>query len=292
MAASADYWRGVALTGLGAVILSPDALLFKMLEADLWTAAFWRLSLMGCAVAAFVIVWRGRSLVADLRALGWALPVVTACICLSNLGFLYALTHTTAADTLAMLATAPIFAALFAIVIGERPPTRTWIAAGAVAIGIAVIFDASFDADAWKGNLAAAGVAVAVGVWFTVSRAKAPVPTTPALALSCFVAAAIAVTMADSLAPPPGDWPILLALGLVVLPVSLTLITLGPQRLPAAEVGLLMLLETALGPLWVWLALAETPSPETLFGGGLIVGALVAHSLAAWRGQRRRSATP
>lgn len=282
------YWRGMALTGLGAIILSPDAMLFRLLEGGFWTSAFWRLLLMGLAVAALSIVWRRGALMGDLRALGWALPATAACIAVSNLGFVYAVEHTSVADTLAIIATAPVFAAGFAILIGERPPLRTWIAAGVIAVGLAVILDAGFSAETWKGNLAALVVAVAVGVWFTIGRAKAPIPLTPALALSCFVAAGISAGMADTLAPPAGDWPWLLLLGLVVLPVSLTLITLGPRTLPAAEVGLLMLLETAIGPIWAWFVLQEAPSAATWTGGGLIVGALAAHSLAAREAHRRR----
>lgn len=288
MADPRDYWRGILLTGLGAVILSPDAVLFRLLEGPFWTSTFWRLFLMGLAVTAFTVVWRRGSILSDLRAIGWALPVVAGCMAISNLGFVYAVSNTTVADTLAILATAPIFAATFAIAIGEPPPLRTWIAAAAIAAGIAIIFDAGFSAETWKGNLAALVVAVVVGVWFVVGRAKAPTPLTPCLALSCFASAAISAYLADSLVPPATDWPKLAALGLFVLPVSLTLITLGPRRLPAAEVGLLLLLETALGPIWAWLVIHETPSPATMMGGGLIIGTLVVHSLAARHGQRRR----
>ena len=52
------YWIGVLLTGLGAVVLSPDALLFRLLESDLWTAAFWRLLLMGLTIMAALVVIR------------------------------------------------------------------------------------------------------------------------------------------------------------------------------------------------------------------------------------------
>lgn len=284
-----QYWLGVALTAGGVVILSPDALLFRLLDSSLWTAAFWRLFLMGCAVSLIVIVTKRGRLPAELKAIGWALIPAALCMGVSNLGFVFALTHTSVADTLAILATAPVFAAFFAILLGETPPLRTWVAAGVIAIGIWVIFDASFGLDAWKGNLAALTVAICAAIYFTICRLRQTVDMTPALALSALLSAGVAAAMADTLIPPASDWPPLLALGLFVMPVSLTLITLGPRRLPVAEVSLLMLLETALGPLWVWLALGETPSRATLFGGGLILSALIAHGLAAWREQRSRN---
>ena len=70
-------------------------------------------------------------------------------------------------------------------------------------------------------------------------------------------------------------------LGLVVSPVSFLLISQGPRYLPAAEVGLLMLLELVFGTLWVWLALSEAPTVNAFIGGGLLLATMVAHSLWA-----------
>jgi len=289
MTARKDYWLGIGLTALGAIILSPDALLFRLLQADLWTAAFWRLLLMGSALSAFLLITRRRRLLADIRALGALALPAALCMTICNLGFVYALSHTSVAVTLALIATAPAFAALFSLMLGERPPLRTWMACAAIAAGIWIIFDASIEQDAWRGAAAAGLVAVAVAAYFTIGRARKSVDMTPALAISGLISASIAACMATSIAPPDGDLPILCLMGLVVMPVSLTLITLGPRRLPAAEVSLLMLLETALGPLWVWLALNETPSRAALIGGCVIVGALTLHGLAAWKAERRRS---
>ena len=69
-------------------------------------------------------------------------------------------------------------------------------------------------------------------------------------------------------------------LGIGILPISSTLITLGPRYLPAPEVGLILLLEAILGPLWVWLIIKESPSIQTLIGGILILAALAWMSTA------------
>ncbi|NJN06071.1 MAG: EamA family transporter, partial [Rhodobacteraceae bacterium] len=79
------------------------------------------------------------------------------------------------------------------------------------------------------------------------------------------------------------DLALLLVLGLVIMPVSFGLITAGPRYLPAAEVGLLMLLETVLGPLWVWLVIGETPASGTFLGGAIVLTTLVVHSLVGLR---------
>ena len=71
--------------------------------------------------------------------------------------------------------------------------------------------------------------------------------------------------------------------GAVVLPVSFVALTVGPGYIPAAEVSLLLLLETVLGPVWVWLVLDEEPSPTALWAGVGLVLVLVVHSILGWR---------
>jgi len=70
---------------------------------------------------------------------------------------------------------------------------------------------------------------------------------------------------------------------LIINPLAFFLITLGPMRIPAAEVGMLMLLETAAGPLWVWLVLSEEPTSAALQGGTVVIATLLLHSIYQWR---------
>jgi drug/metabolite transporter (DMT)-like permease len=74
------------------------------------------------------------------------------------------------------------------------------------------------------------------------------------------------------------DLVLLATMGLVMLPLALGLIALGPRLIPPPEVGLLILLESILGPLWVWLVIGEVPALQTFFGGVLILGTLVVHT--------------
>ncbi|EWG98608.1 hypothetical protein Q427_29635 [Halomonas sp. BC04] len=80
---------------------------------------------------------------------------------------------------------------------------------------------------------------------------------------------------------------LLVLLCLVLLPLGFTLIQRGPLYLPAAEVGLLMLMEVVVGTLWVWWILAERPAPVALVGGGLVLGTLLAKGLYERRIERR-----
>jgi drug/metabolite transporter (DMT)-like permease len=224
-----------------------------------------------------------------MKRLGWALPAAAACWAISNLGFIFALNYTTVADTLAIIATAPIFAAIFGRVIGEKLAMRTWVAALGIAAGIAIIFEANIKSETVMGALAAFATAISIALFFIIGRVKSNQDLTPALGLSAGLTAIFAILMTDTLLPIASDWPNLIFVGLFLLPVSLILITLGPRRLPAAEVGLLMLLETALGPIWAWVVLGEIPQNPTIMGGFLIVGALLAHGAAAWLSQNQQT---
>ncbi len=108
----------------------------------------------------------------------------------------------------------------------------------------------------------------------------------PGTAVGGLVAAAIALPLADPLSPQGIDIFWIGLLGLVVIPIAFGLITTGPRYLPAPEVGLIMLLETVLGPIWVWIALGEEPPPMSLVGGAIVIVALAVHSLVRLRQQQ------
>jgi drug/metabolite transporter (DMT)-like permease len=72
-------------------------------------------------------------------------------------------------------------------------------------------------------------------------------------------------------------------MGLYMLPVGTALMFLGPRYIPAPEVGLLLLLESILGPVWVWLALGEEPGSSTLLGGAIVLSTLAINTVWALR---------
>ena len=85
------------------------------------------------------------------------------------------------------------------------------------------------------------------------------------------------------------DLAVLALLGLVILPLALTLFIAGARTAPAAEVALMALLETVLGPLWAWLGVGEVPSARALAGGALVIAAIVTNAaLALAEGRTRR----
>ena len=105
----------------------------------------------------------------------------------------------------------------------------------------------------------------------------------PAVGLGLLTAAVLALPLAAFPAVAPLQWLWIALGGLVVVPFGLMLLTLGPRYLAAPEVAMLLLLETVVGPFWVWLVLAEEPGTRSLIGGAIIVTALFVHALVRLR---------
>ncbi|SVD23340.1 uncharacterized protein METZ01_LOCUS376194, partial [marine metagenome] len=220
-----------------------------------------------------------------LGAAGLAVAVIYA---LNKISFVFAVDHTQVANVLIILASTPLIAALLSIVIlKEHISKPTWAAIITGMTGVVIVVGDGFQAGTWLGDIFAFINAFALAVMFIIIRHHKHVNMIPAAALGAALSAIIAAPFADPMSVAPGNWGLLLLLGFVVLPLSFGLITLGPRTVPAPEVALLMLLETALGPLWVWIVINEIPSETTFIGGVVVISAVVLQS--AWRLRPLRS---
>lgn len=284
-----DHLKGLVITTLGVLVLTPDSLLVRLIQIDPWTMVFWRGLLMFLAIGGFTLAYYRGEAPARLRATGRAGVAAVALFGTGTVLFVLALYNTSVANVLVIVAASPLIAAVYSrLFLAEPVALRTWAAIAAAIAGIAILASDSARGGTILGDLAALGTAACVGIGFSVVRHARARNMVPAMAVSGLVSALVALPLAAP-ASVPGDqiW-LLLLLGLVVLPVSFGLLTLGPRYITAPEVGLIMLLETVLGPLWVWLVLTEEPSTHALVGGAVVIVALVGHSLAGLRAHRSR----
>jgi len=192
------------------------------------------------------------------------------------------------------VATVPIFSALFGLVLmGERTGRATWITIAAVSVGIVLAVIGGHEAAGLSaatvfGALAGLGVAAALALNFTVLRAQTHLPILLLIGVGAWLVGAIGWTVQGPAAMWEGQvWAIVLT-GSVVLPLSFFALSLAARYTPAANVSLLLLLETVLGPLWVWLALGEPITAAMLAGGAIVVGSLAVYLIfprlvARWR---------
>ena len=281
------HLKGVLLTTAGILILSPDALLLRLIGADIWTLLFWRGLLCAIGLVGITLLLDRSDGFRRLFAIGRPELQIIAVNASMHVLFVLAILNTTVANVLVIMSISPLLGAILSrFVLGEPVARRTWYTTVAVFIGLVLVFSQSLGGGTLVGDLSAFAVAVLLACNFVLLRRYRKVSMIPAVAWSMAVTAVIAWPLAIPASLDDMGWVYTLLLGLAILPVSSALITLGPRHLPAPEVGLIMLLETLLGPLWVWLVIREVPSTETLIGGAMILVALAWMSIAAIRNSR------
>jgi len=278
--ALSPHAKGLAITGGGVLVLSPDALLLRLLEVDAWTTIFWRSLLMALALAAVLALWSRGRVWRPFRAVGrWGL-LSSVFYGVSATFFVYSINHTDVAHTLIILAATPLVAALGSrALLKERVAPETWIATILTLGGIALVVAESFGRGTLGGDLAAFLVVLAQAGNFITLRHRKAVNMVPATALGGLWSA-LAVLLLGLAAPASlrgDDVAIMAVLGLVVVPLAFGLITIGPRFITAPEVGLLFLVETILGPLWVWWVLGEAVGALALLGGGIVIVTLAVY---------------
>jgi drug/metabolite transporter (DMT)-like permease len=279
-----DYRRGLAMSALGMVIISPDVLLLRLIqETATWDIVFWRTLFQGAALLGWLAL-RGERPLARIAGMGrWGL---LSALCLSGgqIGFVLAVANTSAANTLVLLATMPLFgAALGWMFLRERVAPRTRVAILVALAGILTIFADSLGRGGVVGDGFAIGTALLYAVNLVILRRTGDAIVLPSVALAGLISALIALPQAQPLSVPLPDLAVLAWLGLVELPLALVLFFSGTRSVPAAEVALMSLIETALGPYLVWLGIDEAPTPAAFVGGALVIGAIAANALTALR---------
>lgn len=276
-----EYLKGFLLTALGVLVLSFDALLIRLVDVESFSLLFWR----GLLMSLMVGLWcRYRYPGKPLFYRDWPSIRSGLLYALSAIFFVTAINHTSVANVLVIISAQPLFAALTArLFIGEKSSAITWISIIICMFGIGWVMKDSWSAPSLTGDLLALGCALSLSAKFVNDRAVKHRDMTPALITGGLFIALASLFNASPLALSGADWGWMLLLCVIIIPTAFILITLGPTRITAAEVGMLMLLETVFGPLLVWLFLGEAPSASAMQGGGLVIGTLLLHGYIKWR---------
>ncbi|MCF6266541.1 MAG: DMT family transporter [Desulfuromusa sp.] len=273
------------MTLTAVLILSPDALLVRLIQADLWTLLFWRCLLTGMMMSLFLAIRYRQRFLHSFYAIGKTGLLSAVTIIIGSLLFVSSLKHTAAANALIILAATPIISSLLSwIFLREKIPRRTWLSIFTCFGGILLIFSGSLQKGLLPGDLMALGATAMWGSNLVIIRSGKAVNMIPANVLGNLCVVPIVYFLgAQPLLVASVDAGLLLLLGGVILPVSFAMITLSPRYLQAPEVSLILLIETILGPIWVWLVLEEVPHSRTLIAGLLILGTLLTHTLFSLR---------
>ena len=286
--------KGVIIAGCGVLIISPDGLLTRLILVDHWTMIFWRALFLSFGMWMLASFNHPNNTWQKYKSLGFSGMTMVAFYSLGTISFITAITHTSVANTLIILSTTPLFAALIGrLFLQELIAVRTWLAIVLVALGVFII---SSDQDSQNtslyGDMAALSGAFFLAAGFTLVRRYPAIAIFPAISTSGLVTALVVLPLAQPFSVTQVDMGYLLIMGVYMLPIATALMYLGPRYIPAAEVGLMVLLESILGPTWVWLALGEQPGLRTFIGGGIILTTLVINTVWMIRTVRSRVAIP
>lgn len=268
---------------LGVFILSFDALLVRLGDTTAVNVVFWRGLFTFLALGLLLLVGgTGRRL--GIRPLGGLL----LCGSIAGVGlvlFPMSVTHTHTANTVVILTCAPFFAAILSrVFLKERIAIRTWIAITVVVVGVGVIFAGSVSSTHRFGDAMALLAALNFGINMTILRAMPGLSRIAVVCLGGLVACLICAPFAAPFEISTAGMSYIALSGLVQMPAALVLVSIGTRFLPAPEVSLLLLVETLLAPIWVWMVFTEQPSTATLYGGAMILTTLLIHS---WIGLRK-----
>ncbi|WP_119304423.1 DMT family transporter [Dongia deserti] len=278
--ASADRGTtiGIALVLSSALAWSTAGFFARTVPIDIWVVVFWRGIFGGLSIAVLAMIERRRFGFDWQRAFslaGIALILISAA---GKIAFIYALQNTTVANVTVIYATLPFITAIFAwLWFRERAGRRTLIGSLVAGAGVIVTVGGSTGLGGGHilGDLAALFMTFTMAVMTVIMRRHRDVPMLEAAALSGIAAAIIAFPMVDPFTATVTDILWLAAFGIVTQGGGLGLYTMGARRLPSAQAALLSASEVPMSPLWVWIFFNEVPAPETFFGGGLVLAAIL-----------------
>lgn len=289
-----EHLKGLLITALGVMFIVPDSLFIRLIAADPPTIAFWRGLSSGVLIALGVLAVKGLApFLAVLRA-GPAAFIYMVLVGATPPGFVLAVSWTSVANVVFIIAAMPVFAALFGrLFLGEPISLRMVVTMAGVFAGLTLIArgSAATAGASWQGDLVALAVAISFAGALTAVRRVRATSMVPAIPIAYIGAALVIWPFATPAAAVPAQWSLVLAHGACIA-VATSLMTLGPRYITGAEVALLILLESVLAPLLVWSVLGENPGPWALAGGAVVIGVLFASNLWALRMRRRMRVRP
>jgi len=296
----AGYAFGVALVALAGVFWSLGGILVRSVEsASAWQIIFYRSLALALSLLLIVAIrHRGRLARAFAQA-GWNGVLAGACLSGGFIGYVLSLYHTSVANAVFMLGTAPFFSAVLGrVFLGERVRRQTCLAMALALSGIGVMVAGSFVVGTIVGNLLALVAGISFAAFNVALRHGRANDMLPAVVIAGLIAALIAAPVVAATAAGGlraafvlggRDLLLCLTMGSVQVGLGLTVFTIGARHVSAVELALLAMTELVLAPLWVWLGVGEVPSAFTAAGGAIIMAAIAWQALS---GVRRRRLPP
>ena len=271
--------KGSLLAFVGVMFITPDSLFIRLSSIDTWELLFYRGAIPSVVILIALILFYKSNLIKVTLAMGLAGLFYALTFSVTNITFIVSIQNTNVANTLVMIATAPMLSAILAAVfLKENPDKNTWIAILITFLAVVYIFFDSFKLGNFFGDIFGLITALGLAVGANIIRSVRDKDLVPAAVIGKFMVAIFALFFVDNLILQGRDNIIVPLMCIMCVGIPFVLVTIAPRFITAAEVNLFFLLETIIGPIWVWLIIKEQPSIETIYGGILIIITIAVHS--------------
>ena len=274
-----DQKKGMLLAFIGVLFITPDSLFIRLASLTSWNLIFYRGFLPFIVVFVGLLIIYKTKFFTQLVENGWHGIAYAAVFTITNIFFVISIENTNVANTLIMIALAPMLSAVISFIfLKENTDKKTWVAIIITALSVIYIFNDSFERGDVLGNFLGLICALGLAVGAVIIRSAKKISLVPSAMMGKLMVTLIALLFADNLVLKGNDTVIIPLMCIMCVAIPFVLITLAPRFISAAEVNLFFLLETILGPLWVWFVIKEQPSTETILGGVVIIATIAAHS--------------
>jgi drug/metabolite transporter (DMT)-like permease len=279
-----DQQKGSLLAFVAVMFITPDSLFIRLSSIDTWGLVFYR------GIIPFFTVFFGMLLIYRLNffkilmtsGIHGIIYVITFSI--TNITFVVSIQNTNVANTLVMIATAPMLSAILgSIFLKEPPDKKTLISIIITFLSVIYIFFDSLKLGNFYGDILGFITAIGLAVGAVTIRSAKSKNLVPAAVVGKLLVATFALLFVENFALINQDMIIVPLMCILCVAIPFVLVTIAPRFIPAAEVNLFFLLETIIGPIWVWLIIKEQPSVETLLGGVVIIITIAIHSFLKLR---------
>ena len=274
-----DQQKGSLMAFIAVMFITPDSLFIRLSNVDTWGLVFYR------GIIPFFTVFLGMLIIYKLSFFktlfnsGYHGLIYVGTFSLTNITFVVSIQNTNVANTLVMIATAPMLSAILgAIFLKEPPDKKTWISIFVTFLAVLYIFSDSLKLGNFFGDILGFVTAVGLAVGAVIIRSAKSKNLVPAAVVGKLFVATFALFFIESFALIENDIFLVPLMCILCVAIPFVLVTIAPRFIPAAEVNLFFLLETIIGPIWVWYIIKEQPSVETLQGGFIIIATIAIHS--------------
>ena len=274
-----DQQKGSLMAFVAVMFITPDSLFIRLSNVETWGLVFYR------GIIPFFVVFFGMLLIYKLSFFkilfdsGYHGLIYIITFSLTNITFVVSIQNTNVANTLVMIATAPMISAILgAIILKEPPDKKTWISIIITFLAIIYIFFDSLKLGNFYGDILGFVTALGLAVGAITVRSAKSKNLVPSAVVGKLIVATFALLFIESFVLVDRDLFIIPLMCIMCVAIPFVLVTIAPRFIPAAEVNLFFLLETIIGPIWVWLIIKEQPSIETLQGGLIILATIAVHS--------------